>query len=78
MATVSEEVLRIIGTNRAWTKNYGVIAALTKNPKTPLGISLNMVMRLNDRDLKTIAMDRNLQEPLKLAVKKRLTDPRKK
>lgn len=78
MANVSEEVLRIIGTNRAWTKNYGVIAALTKNPKTPLGISLNMVMRLNDRDLKTIAMDRNLQEPLKLAVKKRLTDPSKK
>lgn len=78
MANVSEEVLRIIGMNRAWTKNYGVVAALTKNPKTPLSISLNMVMRLNDRDLKTISMDRNLQEPLKLAVKKRLTDPTKK
>jgi hypothetical protein len=78
MANVSEEVLRIIGMNRAWTKNYGVIAALTKNPKTPLGVSLNMVVRLNDRDLKAIAMDRNLQEPLKLAVRKRLTTPEKK
>jgi len=78
MANVSEEVLRIIGMNRGWTKNYGVIAALTRNPKTPLSVSLNMVVRLNDRDLKLIAMDRNLQEPLKLAVRKRLVSPNKR
>lgn len=78
MANLSEEVLRIIGTNRAWTKNYGVLAALTKNPKTPLGVSLNFVQRLNERDLKLIAMDRNLQEPLKLAVRKRLVSPDRK
>jgi hypothetical protein len=73
MANLSEEVLRIIGHNRAWTKNYGVISALSRNPKTPLSISLNFVARLNDRDLKAISLDRNLQEPLKLAVRKRLT-----
>lgn len=78
MGNVSEEVLRIIGMSRAWTKNYGVVAALTKNPKTPLGVSLNFVQRLNDRDLKMITMDRNLQEPLKLAVRKRLVTPDKK
>ena len=72
MANVSEEVLRIIGMSRGWTKNYGVIVGLTKNPKTPLAISLKFVQRLNDRDLKMVALDRNLQEPLKLAVKKRL------
>ena len=72
MANVSEEVLRIIGMSRGWTKNYGVIVGLTKNPKTPLAISLKFVQRLNDRDLKLVALDRNLQEPLKLAVKKRL------
>ena len=72
MGNVSEEVLRIIGMSRAWTKNYGVIAALTRNPKTPLSVSINFVARLNDKDLKSISMDRNLQEPLKLAVRKRL------
>jgi hypothetical protein len=72
MANVSEEVLRIIGMSRGWTKNYGVIAALTKNPKTPLAVSLRFIQRLNDRDLKMVSLDRNLQEPLKLAVKKRL------
>jgi hypothetical protein len=78
MASVSEEVLRVIGTNRAWVKNYGIIAALTRNPKTPLAVSIHFVQRLNDRDLKMIALDRNLQEPLKLAVKKRITSGEKR
>ena len=51
MANVSEDVLRVIGSNRAWLKNYGVVLGLTKNPKTPLGLSLNLMSRLNDRDL---------------------------
>lgn len=78
MGNVSEEILRIIGQNRAWIKNYGVIAALTRNPKTPLGVSLNLVQRLNEKDLKALAMDRNLQQALKLAVKKRISTPEKK
>jgi hypothetical protein len=78
MANVSEEILRIIGMNRAWTKNYGVIAALARNPKTPLGVSLHLVQRLNDRDLKSLVMDRNLQEPLKLAARKRIASPDKR
>jgi hypothetical protein len=77
MANVSEEILRIIGMSRAWTKNYGIISALTKNPKTPLSVSMNFVLRLNDKDLKLIAMDRNLQEPLKLAVRKRIVESKK-
>ena len=77
MANVSEEILRIIGQNRAWTKNYGVFSALAKNPKTPLAVSLIFVQRLNEKDLKLIAMDRNLQQPLKLAVRKRLVTPDK-
>ena len=77
MANVSEEVLRVIGMNRAWVKNYGVIAALTRNPKTPLSVSMNFVQRLNERDLKMISLDRNLQEPLKVAVRKRLTSDKR-
>lgn len=72
MANVSEEVLRIIGHTRAWMKNYGVVSALARNPKTPLAVTLHLVQRLSDRDLKMIALDRNAQEPLRLAVRKRL------
>jgi hypothetical protein len=72
MANVSEEVLRIIGQTRAWMKNYGVVSALAKNPKTPLGVALHLVQRLSERDLKMISLDRNAQEPLRTAVRKRL------
>src|SRR5690606_5251984 len=43
MANVAEEVLRVIGSNRQWTKNYGVVAGLVRNPKTPLSISMNLL-----------------------------------
>ena len=78
LANVSEEILRTIGMNRGWTKNYGVIAALTRNPKTPLAVSMRFVQRLSERDLKMIALDRNLQEPLKLMVRKRITEGQEK
>jgi len=73
MANVSEDVLRIIGANRSWTKNYGVILGLTKNPKTPVGMSLNFLARLNDSDIKMLAVDRNVPEPLRIAARKRLS-----
>jgi hypothetical protein len=73
MANVSEEVLRIIGTNRAWTKNYSIISALVRNPKTPPALSMNMVRRLNERDIKMLAVDRNVPEALRLSARKILT-----
>ncbi len=78
LANVSEDILRTIGMNRAWIKNYGVIAALTRNPKTPLAVSMRFVQRLTERDLKMIALDRNLQEPLKLLVRKRIVEGNEK
>ena len=44
----------------------------------PLAVSMRFVQRLTDRDLKMIALDRNLQEPLKLMVRKRLTEGQEK
>ena len=72
MATLSEEVLRIIASNRAWTKNYGIVVGLTKNPKTPLGLSLNLMSRLNDRDISALSMDRNVPESLRTAARRRV------
>jgi hypothetical protein len=69
---VSEDVLRIIGSNRAWMKNYGVVVGLTRNPKTPLGMSLNLMNRLNDRDLQLVSIDRNVPEPLRIAARKKI------
>jgi hypothetical protein len=70
MANVSEEVLRVIGTNRNWLKNYGVMLALAKNPKTPLALSMQYLHRLNERDTKMLSIDRNVPEVLRLAARK--------
>jgi voltage-gated potassium channel Kch len=72
MANLSEEVLRIIGTTRTWVRNYAVASGLARNPKTPLAISLNLLNRLHDRDLKLLSLDRNVPEPLRIAARKRV------
>lgn len=76
MANVTEEVLRVIGTNRAWTKNYNVVAGLVRNPKTPVAISMNLLQRVNDKDVRLIATDRNVPEPVRIAARKRATASR--
>ena len=76
MTTVTEEVLRIIGTNRAWTRNYAIALALTRNPKSPLSIAMQMAPRLTERDMKQIASDRNVPEAVRLVVRKFLIKAR--
>ena len=73
MGNVSEDVMRIIGMNRSWTKNYGIILGLCKHPKTPPALAMSFVQRLNEKDLKGLATDRNAKEGLRLLAKKMLT-----
>ncbi len=70
MGNVSEDVLRVISMNRSWTKNYGVMLGLAKNPKTPQAISMQLVHRLSERDVKALAVDRNVPESVRLAARK--------
>lgn len=72
MQNVSEDVLRIIGSNRGWLKSYGVVIALTKNPKTPLSLSMNLMSRLQDRDLAKLSVDRNVPEALRISARKKI------
>jgi hypothetical protein len=70
MGNVSEEVLRVIGRTRTWMKNYAIMSALAKNPKTPTAISLRLVPQLNSRDIRMMSIDRNVPEALRLAARK--------
>jgi hypothetical protein len=72
MGSVSEDVLRVIARNRAWTKNYDVICALVKNSKTPLALSMNLLGRLNEKDVKLVSINRNVAEPLRIAARKKI------
>ena len=73
MGNVSEEILRSIARSRAWTKSYGVVLALVKNSKTPVALTLNMMQRLTDSDVKKLSTDRGVPEAVRVAAKRRVT-----
>jgi len=70
MGNVSEDMLRTIEMTRAWTQNYAVCAALVKNAKTPLAISMQLLPRLNEREVKLLMTDRNVPEGLRITARK--------
>jgi len=74
MPNVTEEVLRIIGANRGWLKSYTIAAGLARNPKTPVAISLHLLPRLSDRDIKLLSTDRNVPEPVRIAARRRVAE----
>ncbi|HET7746189.1 MAG TPA: hypothetical protein VFM29_02745, partial [Vicinamibacteria bacterium] len=75
MKSVSDEILRQIGNNKDWTKRYGVVSSLVRNPRTPLAISIGMVSRLNAKDLKSISVDRNVPEVIRKQAQKFIRTP---
>jgi len=62
MRNVGEDVLRTVAGHRDWIKNYVVVHSLATNPKTPTGIAVNLVGRLNAQDLRLLVKDKNVPE----------------
>ena len=62
---VAEEVLRSIAMNRKFMKSYVVIRALTNNPRAPIDVTVPLVRRMKDRDLKGLAMNRNVPDVIR-------------
>jgi hypothetical protein len=72
MASLSDEILRLIANTRAWVKNYQIVLALVNNPKTPVAVSMNLLQRLNDRDMRMLSANRNIPEVLRLTARKKV------
>jgi hypothetical protein len=72
MRTINEEVIRAIALNREWMKKYSIVKALVMNPKTPIAISLNLLKRLVDIDLKLLMRDKGVAEILRREAKRKL------
>lgn len=70
MRNVHIEVLRLVGSNREWIRNYAVVTSLVNNPRTPQGISTNFVPRLTNRDLKQLAANRDIPELVRRMAKR--------
>ncbi|HZO98979.1 MAG TPA: hypothetical protein VFD30_01670 [Terriglobia bacterium] len=65
MKNVSEEVLRVIAMNRGFMKNYGVLRSLVTNPRAPIDVTLPLLNRLNERDLKGLMLNRNVPDVIR-------------
>lgn len=65
MRTVPEEILRQIGINRAWARNYSIMHNLARNPRTPLGNVITILSRLQLRDLQAITKNRNVSDAVR-------------
>jgi len=57
--SVSDEVIRNICAERKWLRRYGVMVALSQNPKTPVQTALRLLPSLSHRDLGRLTRDRN-------------------
>ena len=65
MTSLSDEILRLIASNRKFRKNYSVVRNLLNNPKTPLDVSLHMLPMVNVMDLKKLTSNKNVPETLR-------------
>jgi hypothetical protein len=74
MTNVSDEILRIVGNTRAWIKSYRIVSALTRNPKTPQALALNLLSRLQEKDVKLLVTDRNIPDAVRTAARRKLSN----
>ncbi len=65
LKNVQENVLRGIGRNRKFIKNYPVNKNLCNNPRTPLDLSLSLMKSLTPADLKSLSQNKNIPDTLR-------------
>jgi hypothetical protein len=70
MKNVSEEVLRLVAMNRKFMKSYGVVRSLVNNPRVPIDVGVPLLNRVNDRDLKMLALNRNVADVIRHLAEK--------
>ena len=70
MANLTDEILRLIGKNRNFRKNYAVVRNLLNNGKAPIDVTLNLLPMLNPLDLKKLTMNKNVPETLRTTARK--------
>src|SRR3989475_6099538 len=77
LRSLHEDILRIIGQSREWMRCYPIVLKLVRNPKTPAGIALNHLPRLQTRDLQNLVRDHNVPEAIR-RMARRQSDAREK
>jgi hypothetical protein len=72
MRSVADDVLRQVARNNEWASSYAVKLALVSNPKTPVAVSSRFLHGLNDRDVKLLSKNRNVNPAISQMAKKKI------
>ena len=70
MKSVSEDVLRSVAFRRDWMRQYSVLRAIVRNPRSPIDVTLGLVMKLNAKDMKQLASDRNVPDAVRASARR--------
>lgn len=72
MRNVSDDILRTIANTREWLKSYTIIHNLVKNPKTPAAMSMRLLPRIFESDLRLLSRDRSIPELVRRTAERTL------
>ncbi|MEO6050056.1 MAG: hypothetical protein ABIP78_01830 [Pyrinomonadaceae bacterium] len=65
MRSISEDILRLIASNRQWARSYPVMHNLAKNPRIPMANVLTIMSRLQLRDLVSLSKNWNVSDAVR-------------
>ena len=65
MCSVPEDILRKIANDRQWARSYTVVHNLARNPRTPIANVLNILSRLQLKDLNALSKNRNVSDAVR-------------
>ncbi len=71
--SIGEELLRMIASNRDWTKNYQIKLAIVTNPKTPLPTAISFINHVRDKDLRMLMKSRDVSSNISAQAGRILT-----
>lgn len=65
MRSIPEDILRQIAASRQWSRNYSIVHNLARNPRTPIANVMNILSRLQMKDLVALSKNRNVSDAIR-------------
>lgn len=65
MRSITEDILRQIAASRQWSRSYAIVHNLARNPRTPIANCMNILSRLQLKDLNALAKNRNVSDAVR-------------
>ena len=65
MRSVSEDILRKVANDRQWARSYTIVHNLARNPRTPVANVMNILSRLQLKDLAALSKNKNVSDTVR-------------